>query len=181
MKLDINSRKEIDELLSNCKEKQGEYLPSHHGSGSWATTYSNEFITSAAKIYLILKKNKSIYPLEDLSCLFINAAILSCRRSSMSVERVEYLYNTHLRGKIDFLSEVKKNAIIQKKNKCNYCSKMFVDLIQHVSQAHPIKWFEYSQKNGVMESLNGKTRCSSCGSFLKSMVGHETRCPKNLE
>ncbi len=44
MDISKNQKKQIIELVEKCKSKQGEYLPSHHGSGSWATTYSTEFV-----------------------------------------------------------------------------------------------------------------------------------------
>ncbi|WP_219599737.1 hypothetical protein, partial [Vibrio parahaemolyticus] len=54
---------------------------------------------------------------------------------------------------------------------CPYCAKMVADLTQHVSQSHPESWNHFSVQNSI--DLNGKTRCSSCGSFLKKIEGHE--------
>lgn len=91
----------IQQLLSICKEHQGQYLESHHGPGSWATTYSNEFIQASAELYEIYSSCKLFSPLVMLSNSFIEEDIKSCRGVQMTLDRVEYLYNKHLKYKID--------------------------------------------------------------------------------
>ena len=49
----------IEELIEVCREYQGQYLPGHHGSGSWATTYSNQFIEAVAEMYVLFAKGGS--------------------------------------------------------------------------------------------------------------------------
>ena len=43
----------IKELVSACKASQGEYRHAHHGKGSWATTYSDQFIDASLEIYTL--------------------------------------------------------------------------------------------------------------------------------
>lgn len=106
MKLSAEDKIKVDELIEICKKYQGEYIPGGHGPGSWATTYSNEFIAAAAKMFLIFKKARygvwtdAIY---DLADSFKDAGIRSCRGSTMNFDRVNYLYETHLEEKIKSL------------------------------------------------------------------------------
>ncbi|MGE8943137.1 hypothetical protein ACO2I3_14595 [Leptospira interrogans] len=86
-----------DELLAICKSKQGEYLPGHHGRGSWATTYSNEFIAASRELCALYKVAGEYFPYHALSRSFRQAGIKSCRGAEMTFKRAEYLYNTHLR------------------------------------------------------------------------------------
>lgn len=92
-----NFRDRINELLLICKESQGEYRDSSHGPGSWATTYSNEFIDSASEIYFILDKNPLLNAKTELSKLFIKNGIRSCRNKTFGIEKVEYFHKNHLR------------------------------------------------------------------------------------
>ena len=55
MKIPKSKKARVRELISICKKYQGEYLPSTHGSGSWATTYSLDFIRAAAELFSILE------------------------------------------------------------------------------------------------------------------------------
>jgi hypothetical protein len=91
---------ERDKLLVFCKENSGEYRPAHHGKGSFATTYSNEFIDASAKLWKLHEKNGSFYPQYAMSRDFLSLGIRSCRGSAMNAARVEYLYKTHLKGKL---------------------------------------------------------------------------------
>lgn len=100
MKISKSQKSRVHELISHCKKYQGEYLPNTHGSGSWATTYSREFIHSAAELFMILEKSNSPWPIDDLSKLFMENKIPSCRGAKMTTERVEYLYKSHLRSVI---------------------------------------------------------------------------------
>ena len=85
------------ELLAICKSKQGGYLPGHHGRGSWATTYSNEFIAASKELCALYKAAGEYFPHYALSRSFRHAGIRSCRGAEMTFERVDYLYNTHLK------------------------------------------------------------------------------------
>ncbi len=90
----------ISELVSVCKKSQGEYLESHHGPGSWATTYSNEFISASLQLYELYKSCPIYDPVWAMSNLFREHGIRSCRGSEMFPDRVEYLYETHLKRKL---------------------------------------------------------------------------------
>lgn len=171
MELSKSDRKRIKVLIETCKSKQGEYLPSHHGSGSWATTYSNEFIDSACELYLLFKSMEFVDPIHVLSYQLRKAGIRSCRGSEFNADRVEYLYTVHLRRRIEELEHKKK---FKAKVSCLYCERKVFDLTQHVSHAHPEKWNSFFVTNSV--DLKGKTRCGACGSFLKSMRGHSEKC-----
>ena len=83
-------------LLDVCRESQGEYRLSHHGPGSWATTYSNEFIQAAADLFLLYKKN-GLRPITCMVMGFQRAGVQSCRGGRMTGTKVEYLFNAHLR------------------------------------------------------------------------------------
>ena len=93
------AKKAEAELLEICEKFSGEYRPSHHGSGSWATTYSNEFLAAAAELWF-LYKSAGKYPIGAMSRAFQDAGIRSCRGSRMSFDRVEYLYETHLKRRV---------------------------------------------------------------------------------
>jgi len=88
-------------LIKICKQYQGEYIPGDHGPGSWATTYSNQFIDASAEMYAIFKKSDSYWPILELSQHLTDAGIRSCRGSIMNTDRVEYLYNIHLKSKVE--------------------------------------------------------------------------------
>ncbi len=96
----MDKKQRIQELLEICKNNQGEYIPSHHGSGSWATTYSNKFINAAAEIFQLLDGFQA-YKEFQLSQLFIENNIYSCRGGKMTISKVEYLYKTHLESILD--------------------------------------------------------------------------------
>nr|WP_301735837.1 hypothetical protein [Halomonas sp. MC140] len=98
MKIPKSKKARVRELISICKRYQGEYLPSTHGSGSWATTYSLDFIRAAAELFTILEKSNSPWPIDDLSQLFMENKIPSCRGAKMTPDKVEYLYKNHLRS-----------------------------------------------------------------------------------
>ena len=87
-------------LLNICKEHSGEYLPGHHGSGSWATTYSSAFIDASAALWKLHKKNGSYFPQHAMALDFQKQGIRSCRGATMWADRVEYLFNTHLKNRI---------------------------------------------------------------------------------
>jgi hypothetical protein len=86
------------ELLAVCKAKQGQYLPVGHGSGSWATSYSYEFIAAAWELHSLYAKKSRHLALWSLSQAFRKSGIRSCRGSEMTLARVEYLYKTHLQS-----------------------------------------------------------------------------------
>lgn len=89
----------IEELIKICKESQGEYLGAGHGPGSWATTYSLKFIYAAAELYCIFDSN-GYAAIDELSSCFKKEGILSCRRTTMSFSKVQYLYQTHLHAEV---------------------------------------------------------------------------------
>ncbi len=100
MKIPKSKKARVRELISICKKYQGEYLPNTHGPGSWATTYSREFILAASELYLIIEKSNSPWPIDDLSQLFMESKISSCRGAQMTPDKVEYLYKNHLKSVI---------------------------------------------------------------------------------
>lgn len=100
MKIPKSKKARVQELITICKKYQGEYLPCTHGSGSWATTYSRDFIRAAAELFTILEKSNSLWPIDDLSQLFMENKISSCRGTTMTPEKVEYLYKNHLKSVI---------------------------------------------------------------------------------
>ncbi|WP_111980238.1 hypothetical protein [Algibacillus agarilyticus] len=99
-----NFREIINTQLNICKEFQGQYIPSDHGPGSWATTYSSEFIDAAAEIYYIFDQSYLFNAKGELSKLFKAENILSCRGSLMTIDRVEYLYETHLKSQLKIIT-----------------------------------------------------------------------------
>ena len=99
------AKERILESLKVCSNFQGEYIPGDHGPGSWATTYSNEFIEASAAIYLELKNAGFAFPIAKLAFLFQKANIRSCRGSVMHIDRVQYLFDTHLRHHIRNLEQ----------------------------------------------------------------------------
>ena len=86
----------FDELLEVCKQSQGEYLGADHGKGSWATSYSNEFIKASLDLYAIFKSSSIGDPVYMLSDIFKEYGIKSCRRSIMSIDKAECLVKTYL-------------------------------------------------------------------------------------
>jgi hypothetical protein len=100
MKLSKRKKSKLHALLDICQKHQGEHLKVTHGSGSWATTYSNEFIDAAASIYNLYKKSGFPNPIHQLSQDFQHRKIRSCRGSKMDEERVKYLFKTHLESKV---------------------------------------------------------------------------------
>lgn len=90
----------ITRLLETCRSEQGEYLPTSHGPGSWATTYSSKFLDASSELFIILMKSKNYSPVGLLAKLFRENNIKSCRGAEMSYERAEYLYRTHLAKRV---------------------------------------------------------------------------------
>jgi hypothetical protein len=80
------------------------------------------------------------------------------------------------------IGEKKKNltADSSQKSECPFCSKSVVDVDMHVSQSHAAEWHKYADNDQVVKRLKGKFRCAGCGSFLKSMKGHDEKCPSTL-
>jgi len=83
------------ELIEICKAKQGEYLLPGSGSGSWSTTYSDEFIDAATELYYLYEK-AGYYPEVPMSWKFKESGIRSCRGAEMTLEKVRYLCKTHI-------------------------------------------------------------------------------------
>jgi hypothetical protein len=88
---------EILAYVAAWKRSQGAYVPVFHSSGSWATTYSNEFIAASAKLYMLFEKFDGTDPIDELADLFQKNNIRSCRGTTMYSDKVEYLYIHHLR------------------------------------------------------------------------------------
>lgn len=88
------ARKEAS-LIEICKAKQGAYLLPGSGSGSWSTTYSNEFIDAAIELYNLYEK-AGYYPEVSMSWKFRESGIKSCRGAEMTIDKVQYLCKTHL-------------------------------------------------------------------------------------
>ena len=101
MKLSKKDNREIGDLIDICKKYQGEALPSHHGSGSWATTYSTRFVNASVKMYKILKDNGCQDTCEHMALLFRHNSIKSCRGSVFTDERFFYFYRQHLCYKVN--------------------------------------------------------------------------------
>ncbi|MDF1724977.1 MAG: hypothetical protein P1U59_10670 [Alcanivorax sp.] len=94
----------IEALIQICKAHQGEYLEPHHGIGSWATTYSENFLDAAAEIIFLYGKSGHPWPLIGFSKLMMGHGIRSCRGKELNFDRAEYLYNTHLSRRVRALS-----------------------------------------------------------------------------
>lgn len=119
--LSPDQAQEEAQLLAMCKQFQGEYLPAHHGRGSFATTYSWEFINASCALYRIYcgaelspwdskqlqrisrghdglrKANLHLWIIGYMAQRFQDTGVSSCRGSKMTFSIVEYLYNTHLK------------------------------------------------------------------------------------
>ncbi len=102
-KLSREERVRVAELVEVCKEFQGEYIPGDHGPGSWATTYSNQFVDAASELYLILEGVQPEQALARLAQYLSQAGVRSCRGSPMSMDRAQYLYDQHIKYRVKFL------------------------------------------------------------------------------
>lgn len=110
LQLTADEKRRVDQLLDTCSAKQGEYLPGHHGPGSWATTYSHDFVIAATELYQIFSKATKVPPIPTLTSTrytlsvifdlmaeaFNDRGIRSCRRSRMSRDTVRYLWEAHI-------------------------------------------------------------------------------------
>jgi hypothetical protein len=87
------------DLLAICKADQGAWVPAHHGIGSFATTYSHRFVAAAHALYSMYRKQEgsTSMALVELSKKFKASGIRSCRGGEMTLSRVEYLHEQHLR------------------------------------------------------------------------------------
>ena len=84
-------------LIETCRDKQGPYRYAHHGSGSWATTYSDEFIAAATGLVEVYREAKVVWgPVYCISHDLREAGVLSCRRSPMTLRITQYLWDTHI-------------------------------------------------------------------------------------
>ena len=90
-------------LIATCKAKQGEFLPGDHGPGSWATTYSHDFVDAASRLYLLYKGRGHRRALRMLASIFRSNNIRSCRGAEMTSDLVDYLYKAHLARRISQL------------------------------------------------------------------------------
>ena len=85
-----------DARIQECRETQGEFLPAHHGSGSWATTYSDPFIQAVKELGKLYSEAGYRWPMGQVSEELKNAGVRSCRGKEMTWERVRYLWDTHI-------------------------------------------------------------------------------------
>ncbi len=99
LNLTTEETKRIIGLVQVCYEYQGEYLDADHGSGSWATSYSVQFISAVREMYEILKKEGHESAIYQITKYLQATGVKSCRGSIMNKERVEYLYKKYLREK----------------------------------------------------------------------------------
>ena len=88
--------KRKEALIQVCRETQGGYIPSHHGSGSWATTYSDPFIQAVKELGELYREAGYRWPIGQISEDLKNAGVRSCRGKEMTWERVRYLWETHI-------------------------------------------------------------------------------------
>src|SRR5690606_19896688 len=100
MTLTPQDEQRVAELIDACKRWQGEYRPAHHPPNSWATTYSYDFVRAAAELYVIFERAGLYPPLWELAHRLRKAGVRSCRGSTFSVSRAEYLFETHLKEEI---------------------------------------------------------------------------------
>ena len=91
-----NQQRRRKELLQICDEKQGEYLPAHHGPGSWATTYSNEFIEAVRELGSLYQQAGCDWPQLTISRDLRERGIKTCRGATMTLDRLQYLWETHI-------------------------------------------------------------------------------------
>jgi hypothetical protein len=75
-------------------------VPGDHGPGSWATTYSHDFVDAASRLFILYRSRGHQKALSHLASVFRFNGISSCRGSTMTLARVEYLFDAHLRRHI---------------------------------------------------------------------------------
>jgi len=177
MRLTKKAHKRVNSLLEVCNQFSGEYVPSNHGSGSWATTYSNDFILAATEIFSTLQRQGADDPILELSNIFTSKDIKSCRGASMNYQRTKYLYYKHLKHNLQHF----KDKALTPVQSCQYCKKKTKDNIQHVSHVHPEHWESYQTLAKVKAYLGGRERCSLCGNFLTSLTEHSSICKGKLQ
>lgn len=114
LELTSDETREVEELLGVCSRSQGQYLMPEHGRGSWATTYSDEFVAAATKIYQIFRSAKKAPPFpadassryqlsmvfDLMADAFYSRNIRSCRGSSMDRDTVRYLWEAHIHRRL---------------------------------------------------------------------------------
>jgi hypothetical protein len=88
------------ELIAICARHQGEHIAPGHPRTSWATCYGNEFVAAAAELYALYSHLGHRMALGKLSEAFQRNGIRSCRGSRMTLERIEYLFKTHVGPRI---------------------------------------------------------------------------------
>ena len=84
-------------LIETCREKQGPYRYAHHGSGSWATTYSEDFLAAVTGLVAVYREAQVVWGL--VYCIshdLREAGVLSCRGSPMTIQITQYLWDTHI-------------------------------------------------------------------------------------
>ena len=89
--------KRKEALIRTCRETQGEYVPAHHGPGSFATTYSDQFIQAVRGLGRLYGEMGYSWPIAQISEDLRKAGVRSCRGKEMSWDRVKYLWETHIR------------------------------------------------------------------------------------
>lgn len=90
-------------LIAECKASQGQYLPATHGKGSFATTYSEIFVSAASCLYKMYLSEGKQQALFRLGRTFREHGILSCRGATMTHDKVHYFFRTHIAPRVSGL------------------------------------------------------------------------------
>lgn len=123
-KLTPQQRERLETYVAVCRRTQGEYRFAHHGPGSWATTYGDEFLDAATEIFRLYHATEKEPPIPPgrgtryiltmmfdwIASLFRSANVRSCRGASMDRETVRYLYEVHVHRRIHNHNCVDRNA-----------------------------------------------------------------------
>ena len=144
---------ERSKLLRICKDKSGEYLPSYHGKGSWATTYSNEFVEASAELWKLHKKNGSYYPQYAMSRDFQSENISENHYKTLGIELLSPTKRFGPRGGFKTSSTVPADintlqimrSIKEKLNKENYLMFLMENFI-----VKDWKWILIKKSNKVI-------------------------------
>ncbi|OWW22349.1 hypothetical protein [Noviherbaspirillum denitrificans] len=78
----------IKELIAKCKSKPG----------NWK--YSSGFVLATFEMYLIFEREKPLSPMDHLLRAFAESGVQTCRGGAMTKERLQYLYDHHLKSKL---------------------------------------------------------------------------------
>lgn len=90
------------ELITVCLQHSGEYVPAHHPSTSFATTYSHDFVKAAADLYLLYQELEPNSATLRLYLAFKEAGVPACRGGAMTIDKLKYLLDTRVNPLINF-------------------------------------------------------------------------------